>query len=298
GHGPAGARVRGRHAPLRAGPGEGPYRRGGDAAGSRRPGAQGGGRLRRPRAARPAAAEPGAHLHEPQRAHGHRPGPVSRATARRRARAAGGGALEARRAARACAARGLLRRAQHRRAVHGARVAAPPTGLNMELDEHLREGVIAVAHAAAAAILEVYERDFDVEQKSDDSPVTAADLAAHRCIVDGLARLTPDIPVLSEESTAIHMAQRHGWNRLWLVDPLDCTRELVKRNGASAVNIAYVQDCVARYGVVQAPVTGITWHGGAGLGAWRRDGAGERGIRVRQPAAAPLRVAASRSHRT
>src|SRR5690606_23611871 len=207
GHGPAGARVRGRHAPLRAGPGEGPYRRGGDAAGSRRPGAQGGGRLRRPRAARPAAAEPGAHLHEPQRAHGHRPGPVSRAAARRRARAAGGGALEARRAARACAARGLLRRAQHRRAVHGARVAAPPAGLNMELDEHLREGVIAVAHAAAAAILEVYERDFDVEQKSDDSPVTAADLAAHRCIVDGLARLTPDIPVLSEESTAIHMAQ-------------------------------------------------------------------------------------------
>ncbi|KGO98515.1 3'(2'),5'-bisphosphate nucleotidase CysQ [Novilysobacter defluvii] len=168
----------------------------------------------------------------------------------------------------------------------------------MELDEHLREGVIAVANAAAAAILEVYERDFDVERKSDDSPVTAADLAAHRCIVEGLARLTPDIPVLSEESTAIHMAQRHGWNRLWLVDPLDGTREFVKRNGEFTVNIAYVQDCVARYGVVQAPVTGITWHGGAGLGAWRRDGAGERGIRVRQPAAAPLRVAASRSHRT
>lgn len=168
----------------------------------------------------------------------------------------------------------------------------------MELDQDLREGVIAVANAAAAAILEVYDRDFDVTQKADDSPVTAADLAAHRCIVDGLARLTPDIPVLSEESTAAHIGQRHEWDRLWLVDPLDGTREFVKRNGEFTVNIAYVQDCVARYGVVQAPVTGTTWHGGAGLGAWRRDAGGEQAIRIRQPAAAPLRVAASRSHRT
>ena len=168
----------------------------------------------------------------------------------------------------------------------------------MELDEHLREEVIAVANAAAAAILEVYERDFDVTQKADDSPVTAADLAAHRCIVEGLGRLTPDIPVLSEESTAAHIARRHGWNRLWLVDPLDGTREFVKRNGEFTVNISYVQDCVARYGVVQAPVTGTTWHGGAGIGAWRRDAAGEHAIRVREPATGPLRVAASRSHRT
>ncbi len=168
----------------------------------------------------------------------------------------------------------------------------------MELDQDLREGVIAVANAAAAAILEVYGRDFDVSQKADDSPVTAADLAAHRCIVDGLARLTPDIPVLSEESSEAHIARRRDWDRLWLVDPLDGTREFVKRNGEFTVNIAYIQDCVVRYGVVQAPVTGATWHGGPGLGAWRRDAGGERPVRIREPASAPLRVAASRSHRT
>ena len=168
----------------------------------------------------------------------------------------------------------------------------------MEFDNDLREGLVAVANAAAAAILEVYQRDFEVTRKADDSPVTAADLAAHRCIVDGLSRLTPDIPVLSEESTQEHMDQRHRWNRLWLVDPLDGTREFVKRNGEFTVNIAYVEDCIVRYGVVQAPVTATTWHGGAGLGAWRRDPAGEQPIRVRAPATAPLRVAASRSHRT
>ena len=168
----------------------------------------------------------------------------------------------------------------------------------MDLDHDLREGVLAVANAAAAAILQVYEHDFDVIRKADDSPVTAADLAAHRCIVEGLARLTPGVPVLSEESTDAHMALRHGWDRLWLVDPLDGTREFVKRNGEFTVNIAYVQDCVVRYGVVQAPVTGTAWHGGAGLGAWRRDASGERPVRVRRPANRPLRVAASRSHRT
>ncbi|MCE7031104.1 3'(2'),5'-bisphosphate nucleotidase CysQ [Lysobacter sp. GX 14042] len=168
----------------------------------------------------------------------------------------------------------------------------------MELDTGLREGVIAIANAAAAAILDVYRRDFDVVRKADQSPVTAADLAAHHCIVDGLRALTPGIPVLSEESAPEEIARRRHWDRLWLVDPLDGTREFIKRNGEFTVNIAYIQDGVVRYGVVQAPVTGTAWHGGAELGAWRRDADGERPVRVRAPATAPLRVAASRSHRT
>ena len=167
------------------------------------------------------------------------------------------------------------------------------------LDAGIRAGVIAIAHAAAAAILDVYAGAFDVDRKADASPVTAADLAAHHVIVDGLRALTPDIPVVSEESAVVVPAcQRRAWTRMWLVDPLDGTREFVKRNGEFSVNIALIDRGVAVFGVIQAPVTGTLWHGAPGQGAWRVDGAAETAIRARRfEGAAPLRVAASRSHR-
>lgn len=168
----------------------------------------------------------------------------------------------------------------------------------MTPDASLRDAVIALARTAAAAILEVYEQPFDVERKDDDSPLTAADLASHRAIVDGLAALTPDIPVLSEESAEEVSAARHAWPRMWLVDPLDGTREFVKRNGEFTVNIALIEDGVAVFGVIQAPVTGELWWGIPGQGAFKRDAEGrDVPLRVRAPADAPLRVAASRSHR-
>ena len=166
------------------------------------------------------------------------------------------------------------------------------------MDEGLREGVIAIARDAADAILAVYAGTFEVEHKADASPVTAADLAAHHRIVDGLHALTPDVPVLSEESAhLVPLRQRRGWQRFWLVDPLDGTREFVKRNGEFTVNIALVEDGVATFGVIQQPVTGAVWHGGPGQGAWHREGLSERALGVHRPAHAPLRVAASRSHR-
>lgn len=162
----------------------------------------------------------------------------------------------------------------------------------------LRDGLLRIARDAAAEILSVYRQDFDVLRKADASPVTAADLAAHHCIVEGLARLTPDIPVLSEESAIqVPAAERRRWRRMWLVDPLDGTREFVKRNGEFTVNIALIEDGHARFGIVQAPVTGVAWHGGPGLAAVRCDDQGEQVLRVRAPAHAPLRIAASRSHR-
>lgn len=166
------------------------------------------------------------------------------------------------------------------------------------INDAMREQVIDITRDAAAAILRIYDSEFAVEHKDDASPLTAADLAAHRCIVEGLARVTPDIPVLSEESAEdVAATQRHGWSRLWIVDPLDGTREFVKRNGEFTVNIALVADGVPVYGFVQAPVTGVLWHGGAGIGAWRRERAGaDQRLHVR-PAARPLRVATSRSHR-
>ena len=166
-----------------------------------------------------------------------------------------------------------------------------------ELDR-LREGIIALARQAATRILEVYDGEFAVQQKGDRSPLTAADLASHRCIVEGLQRLAPDIPVLSEESAdEVPAALRRRWPVMWLVDPLDGTREFVKRNGEFTVNIALIDHGDAVLGVVQAPVTGALWHGQRGRGAFRRDGDAERPIRVRAPATAPLTVAASRSHR-
>ena len=163
----------------------------------------------------------------------------------------------------------------------------------------LYEGAIALAREAAAKILEVYESEFAVQHKDDRSPLTAADLASHRCILAGLERLAPDIPVLSEESAEdVPAVVRREWKRLWLVDPLDGTREFIKRNGEFTVNIALVEDGVAIWGVIQQPVTGALWHGGAGLGAFIREGdAGDVAIHARIPASAPLRIAASRSHR-
>ena len=169
----------------------------------------------------------------------------------------------------------------------------------MPVSEAVREGVIDIARQAAAAILEVYAGAFEVKRKQDASPVTAADMAAHHIIVDGLRALTPDIAVLSEEcADEVAAVERLRWPRLWLVDPLDGTREFVKRNGEFSVNIALIEGGVATFGVIQQPVTGTLWFGAPGLGAWMRDGVHERALQAgRQGDDGPLRVAASRSHR-
>ena len=161
----------------------------------------------------------------------------------------------------------------------------------------LRETVIAIARQAGAAIMEIYAGSFDVAHKDDASPLTAADLAAHRIIVEGLERLTPDLPVLSEESADVPWETRRHWSTYWLVDPLDGTREFVKRNGEFSVNIALVHLGAPALGVVQAPVGGQVWHAVRGELAYRRDGHRDTPLRTRVPATAPLRVAASRSHR-
>ena len=167
----------------------------------------------------------------------------------------------------------------------------------MILTDELREVVIAIARDAATGILAVYDSEFAIEHKDDRSPLTAADLASHHCIVAGLQALTPGIPVLSEESKDRDIAARREWRTLWLVDPLDGTREFIKRNGEFTVNIALIEDGVATFGVIQQPVTGALWHGAPGAGAFRREGDADTEIHVRIPATAPLRIAASRSHR-
>lgn len=159
-----------------------------------------------------------------------------------------------------------------------------------------REACIGIARDAGAAIMEVYAQDFDVESKADSSPLTAADMAAHRIICAALAALTPDIPVLSEESATIDWTTRRGWSRYWLVDPLDGTREFVKKNGEFTVNIALIDGDASVMGIVYAPALDYMVHAERGVGAFVRDGASDIALMTQQPAPTPLRVAASRSH--
>ncbi len=162
----------------------------------------------------------------------------------------------------------------------------------------LLDPVCAIARTAGERILEVYETDFAVEHKADDSPLTAADLAAHRAIVDGLARLTPQVPVLSEESARIPFAERAAWPCYWLVDPLDGTREFVKRNGEFTVNIALVADHEPVLGVVYVPVGGRTYRAARGHGAWRLEpGGAPQRLHTRPRPPGRVTVAGSRSHR-
>jgi 3'(2'), 5'-bisphosphate nucleotidase len=160
----------------------------------------------------------------------------------------------------------------------------------------LLELALALAIAAGARIREVYQSDFAVTRKDDETPLTQADLASHRLIVEALARRTPQLPVLSEEAAQVPFATRRGWERYWLVDPLDGTREFVKRNGEFTVNIALVEGHRPVLGVVHAPVPGLSWGAARGCGAFRFDGAARVAVRTRR-AAAPLTVVASRSHR-
>jgi len=98
--------------------------------------------------------------------------------------------------------------------------------------------VIEIAHQAGEAILKIYQqKEFEQQLKSDNSPLAAADLAAHQIIIEKLQQLTPEIPILSEESSAIPWEERKTWQRYWLVDPLDGTKEFIKRNGEFTVNM-------------------------------------------------------------
>jgi 3'(2'), 5'-bisphosphate nucleotidase len=124
----------------------------------------------------------------------------------------------------------------------------------------LAEKITAIAHQAGEAIMVIYQRDFDVVDKSDKSPLTEADLSAHNIIVSGLKAIS-DLPILSEESAAIEWATRKQWERYWLVDPLDGTKEFIKKNGEFTVNIALIENGKPTLGVVYAPVLSTTYVG-------------------------------------
>ena len=166
-------------------------------------------------------------------------------------------------------------------------------------DEKLLAPLLDIARSAGQQIMRVYGTEFAVDVKADQSPVTEADLAAHRVIVADLKRITPDLPVLSEESSTTPYSERRRWDSYWLVDPLDGTKEFINRNGDFTVNIALIQDGRPVAGVVHVPVNGLSYYGCVGVGAYRRDQDGQASpikVRTLLPGK-PVKVVASRSHR-
>jgi 3'(2'), 5'-bisphosphate nucleotidase len=129
---------------------------------------------------------------------------------------------------------------------------------------HLRD----VARLAGEAILEIYARDFEVEFKADESPLTEADKRSNDVIVAALEERYPDIPIISEEIRALDYSERRHWQTCWLIDPLDGTKEFVKKNGEFTVNIALVHAGEPVVGVVYQPVTGAMYSAEKGQGAF------------------------------
>lgn len=170
------------------------------------------------------------------------------------------------------------------------------TDFSTDSYEKLIEGI----KGAGRQVLGIYQRDFEIETKADNSPLTEADMASHHALVNLLMELTPDIPILSEESGEVPFSTRRGWDRYWLVDPLDGTKEFIKRSGEFTLNVALVENGVPVFGIVHAPVLNTTWWGRQGVGAWKQeDDQQPRAISIRSlpdPEQAPWYIVGSRSH--
>ena len=163
---------------------------------------------------------------------------------------------------------------------------------------NLVDALIDLARRAGVAIMQVYAGEFEVQTKADASPLTAADLRSHRLIVDGLRRLTPDLPIISEEADPPDFAVRRTWKKYWLVDPLDGTKEFVSRNGEFTLNIALIEGSRPVLGVVGVPVREEVFVGDVkSKNAYKIAPDGRRILRTRAVSdAGGLTVVASRNH--
>ncbi len=157
-------------------------------------------------------------------------------------------------------------------------------------------GIAALARKAANAIMEIYGTDFTVDFKDDRSPLTLADSRSHEIIAEGLYKLTPGIPVFSEEGISVPYEERKSWGEFYLVDPLDGTKEFINRNGEFTVNIALMRGGAPAIGVMGVPARGTMYWGGPGIGAFRSSGTSAVPISMRTPPAGGYTIVASRSH--
>ena len=170
------------------------------------------------------------------------------------------------------------------------------TELNLK---QLLKDTIRLSIQAGDEILEIYNSEFSIETKDDQSPLTTADLASHNCLVAGLEKLSPKLPILSEESAYLPYSERKQWETYWLIDPLDGTKEFIKRNGEFTVNVALIRGNQPILGVVYVPVSGICYSAAENIGAWKQSRDQQpQAISVLKQATQPLTVVGSRSHQT
>jgi 3'(2'), 5'-bisphosphate nucleotidase len=173
------------------------------------------------------------------------------------------------------------------------------TGALAHLPHPLLAPVIDLCRRAGDVILPFWRSGVEVTAKSDDSPVTAADIAAHELLVAGLSALDPSIHILSEEDANIPLSERRQWQRWWLVDPLDGTKEFISGSEEFTVNVALIENGRVVFGVVSMPTNNRCYFGGAGLGAWRSDDAGHIApisVRDKPASGESFTVVASRRH--
>lgn len=159
--------------------------------------------------------------------------------------------------------------------------------------------VIDIAILAGNAILEIYKQDITVETKSDNSPLTIADKNANEIIVAGLKQFDNSIPIISEENKLIDFSERKNWTKCWIVDPLDGTKEFIKKNGEFTVNIALVENGIPILGVVHVPAQNITYYAEKGKGSFKIENGNTTKLYIRKLAEdGILKIVGSRSHQT
>ena len=161
--------------------------------------------------------------------------------------------------------------------------------------KELLELAIKLSIEAGNEVLNIYREDFAVSKKSDNSPLTIADITSHRIILNGLSKT--GIPVLSEEGKDIPYEVRRKWRKFWLVDPLDGTKEFINRNGEFTINIALIEEKIPVLGVIYAPVKDLLYYSLRAEGAWKRQGNEVKRLSSHSEAQGnSIRVVASRSH--
>lgn len=159
-------------------------------------------------------------------------------------------------------------------------------------------GMIELVRQAGRKIMEIYKTDFDVEYKTDNSPLTRADKASHKMLMIGLQELFPDIHILSEEGKSKPFAERAAWHQFFLVDPLDGTKEFIKKNGEFTINIGLINGQEPLFGMLHGPVRDETYFGGPGFGAFKSIAGGDpEPITSKAPEEGlPVTAVSSRSH--
>ena len=158
--------------------------------------------------------------------------------------------------------------------------------------------IIKIAEKAGNAILEIYHKDFSIEYKDDKSPLTEADKVSNRIIVEALKEITSEIPIISEENKLVEYSERKNWTKCWVVDPIDGTKEFIKKNGEFTVNIALIENGVPVLSVLGVPAQNKIYYAEKNKGSFVTENAVTKKLNINDAITDTIRIVGSRSHQT